>query len=248
MVIAHLFRYIVWIVQRNIYWLYRFSKVKKGKGFKCLFPVIIEGRGKIGIGSYSYMDARVNIGCGKDASIHFGDHCYIGRGFFIRVGGKTEVQFSDHVRLEGNSIIYASNNWRIGNGSVIASGCAIHAREPGQDGEFTVGERTNIGNNTIIDLSDSVSIGNDVAIGPSCIIYTHDHRYSQNKEIPWKGDAIRKPVVIEDGAWVGAGVTILSGVVIGRGAVVAAGAVVTKDVENHSIVGGVPAKFLTVNN
>ena len=52
------------------------------------------------------------------------------------------------------------------------------------------------------------------------------------------------PVVIEDGCWIGANVTILKGVTIGRGSVVAAGAVVTKSCEPYSIIGGIPAKLL----
>ena len=52
--------------------------------------------------------------------------------------------------------------------------------------------------------------------------------------------------VVEIGhdVWIGHGAIILPGVKIGHGAVVAAGAVVTKDVEPHAVVAGVPAKFL----
>ena len=51
-------------------------------------------------------------------------------------------------------------------------------------------------------------------------------------------------IVIEDDAWLGAGAIVTDGVHIGKGAVVAAGAVVTKDVEAHTVVAGVPAKLV----
>lgn len=52
----------------------------------------------------------------------------------------------------------------------------------------------------------------------------------------------RSEVVIEDYAFVGAGVTILPGVHIGRYAVIGAGAVVTHDVPPYAIMAGVPAQ------
>ena len=50
------------------------------------------------------------------------------------------------------------------------------------------------------------------------------------------------PVVIGNDVWIGNGARIIAGVKIGDGAIIAAGAVVNKDVEDYSIVGGVPAK------
>lgn len=54
------------------------------------------------------------------------------------------------------------------------------------------------------------------------------------------------PVKIEGDNWIGANATILKGVTVGFGSVVAAGAVVTHDVLPYSIVGGVPAKILSM--
>jgi phosphonate metabolism protein (transferase hexapeptide repeat family) len=54
----------------------------------------------------------------------------------------------------------------------------------------------------------------------------------------------RERVEIGHDVWIGHGAIILPGVRIGHGAVVAAGAVVTRDVEPHAIVAGVPARFL----
>lgn len=49
---------------------------------------------------------------------------------------------------------------------------------------------------------------------------------------------------IGDKVWIGSNATILPGITIGDGAIIAAGAVVTKDVEEKTVVGGVPAKFI----
>jgi len=47
---------------------------------------------------------------------------------------------------------------------------------------------------------------------------------------------------VRDGASIGANATIVCGNTIGKWAMVASGAVVTKDVQNHALVAGVPAK------
>jgi acetyltransferase-like isoleucine patch superfamily enzyme len=53
-----------------------------------------------------------------------------------------------------------------------------------------------------------------------------------------------RPVVIEDGVWIGIGAIILKGVRIGAGARVAAGAVVTRDVPAGAAFAGNPARLV----
>jgi acetyltransferase-like isoleucine patch superfamily enzyme len=55
-------------------------------------------------------------------------------------------------------------------------------------------------------------------------------------------------IVVGDDAWIGAGAIVLQGVRIGRGAIVAAGSVVTRDVPDHAIVGGAPARALRMRD
>lgn len=50
-----------------------------------------------------------------------------------------------------------------------------------------------------------------------------------------------KPVVVEEGAWIGLAAIILPGVRLGRGCVVQAGAVVASDVAPNTFVAGNPA-------
>ena len=50
-----------------------------------------------------------------------------------------------------------------------------------------------------------------------------------------------KPIVVEDGVWVGMHSLILPGVTLGRGCVVSAGSVVAQDVPPNTLVAGNPA-------
>lgn len=88
-----------------------------------------------------------------------------------------------------------------------------------------------------------VTIGNHVTISHRCIISAH---MGSPSDTPVKRSypLSAKPVVIEDGAWICIGATILPGVTVGRNAVVAAGAVVSRDVPADTMVGGVPARHI----
>ena len=53
-----------------------------------------------------------------------------------------------------------------------------------------------------------------------------------------------RPIVIKDGAWIGAGATILAGVTIGKFAIVGAASVVTHDVYDYKVTVGSPARAI----
>ena len=92
---------------------------------------------------------------------------------------------------------------------------------------------------SFLDLGGIV-IEDHVLIGPKVNLVTENHPVDPSQRKLLMGS----PIVIKKNAWIGAGATILPGVTIGENAIVAAGAVVTKDVDENSIVGGVPAQFI----
>lgn len=126
----------------------------------------------------------------------------------------------------------------LGRQSVIESYCCINNAV----GDVVIGDHTRIGiHNTII---GPVCIGNHVNLAQGITVTALNHNFEDTtKRIDEQGIST-KPVIIGDDVWIGANAVVLPGVTIGRHCVVAAGAVVTKDVPDHSVVGGVPAKIL----
>ena len=105
---------------------------------------------------------------------------------------------------------------------------------------MVIGDYTRIGiHNTII---GPVCIGSHVNLAQGITVTALNHNFEdKTKRIDEQG-ITTKPVIIGDDVWIGANAVILPGVTIGKHCVVAAGAVVTKDVQDNTIVGGVPAK------
>jgi maltose O-acetyltransferase len=107
-------------------------------------------------------------------------------------------------------------------------------------GNLTVGEGSRINSPLYIELNAPVTIGREVGIGHHVVLITTDHDTADSSNR--SGAMTHSPIVIEDGAWVGAGVMVLPGVTIGAGSVVAAGSMVSQSVPPNKVVGGVPAR------
>ncbi|MHB1107743.1 MAG: acyltransferase [Lutibacter sp.] len=89
-----------------------------------------------------------------------------------------------------------------------------------------------------------ITIGNDVSIAHATTLISTNHTWDDaTKPIKYNKEIFEK-IIINNDVWIGCGVRVLSGVSIGSRSVIAAGAVVNKNIENNSIVGGVPAKFI----
>jgi acetyltransferase-like isoleucine patch superfamily enzyme len=107
-----------------------------------------------------------------------------------------------------------------------------------------IGARCKISSHTFI--CEGVSIEDEVFIGHG-VMFTNDlypraanPDGSLQTEADWKVEVTR----VRRGASIGSNATVLCGITIGEGAIVGAGAVVTKDVPDHAIVAGVPARVI----
>jgi len=127
---------------------------------------------------------------------------------------------------------YRISGVKIGKGSSIHMGTVFYKPE-----NISIGLDSIIGEGTVLDGRDKLLIGNHVDIASEVMIYNSEHDVNDSSF-----RAISAPVSIEDYVFIGPRAIILPGVKIKKGAVVGAGAVVTKDVEEFTIVGGVPAK------
>ena len=94
-------------------------------------------------------------------------------------------------------------------------------------------------------LQGSVQIGDYVMIAPYVTIHSSTHVYNDiHTPMVLGGLTEANTVIIDDDVWIGKNVVVLPGVKIGKGSIIGANSVVTKDVDEYSIYGGVPAKLI----
>ena len=138
--------------------------------------------------------------------------------------------------------IKSLSNIRIGDFLMVRGPMYIKCIDGGR---LEIGNRCFFNHNCSITCCKRITIGNNCMFANNLVIVDHDHVIKEDKI---SDECESDEVVIGDNVWVGANVTILKGVHIGSGAVIAAGAVVNKDVEPHTVVGGVPAKIIRGEN
>ena len=125
-------------------------------------------------------------------------------------------------------------------GAKVGQGVVIH---PGVNIKFPwklrVGDHCWIGQRAWLDNIDQLTLGNNVVISQGAMIIQGSHNY---KKIDYP--TLHRPVVLEDGSWVGAGAIVMLGVTLRSHAVLSAGSVATRDLEPYMIYQGNPAQPL----
>jgi acetyltransferase-like isoleucine patch superfamily enzyme len=167
----------------------------------------------------------------------------IGKGVTIRHSKKIRlgdgVMIDDYAVLdakgEANQGIAVGNNVLIGRNTVLSC----------KDGDLSICDNANIAMNCLIQSGKNVRIGKNVLMAAYVYIVGGGGHRSSRTDVPiiQQGQTIRD-VVIDDNAWVGAGVTIMDGIRVGRDAIIGAGAVVTQDIPEFAVAAGVPARVL----
>ena len=102
-----------------------------------------------------------------------------------------------------------------------------------------VGDNVWIGEGVWLDNLAEIKIKNNVCISQGAYILTGNHNYKKETF-----DLILKPVLIENGVWVGSKVVVCPGVTLNAHAVITAGGVISKDAEAYTIYKGNPAQAI----
>lgn len=152
------------------------------------------------------------------------------------------MPISDTVKLIGDVTIHHPALVNL-YGCQVGDGSRIGAFVEIQKGA-TVGEKCKISSHTFI--CEGVTIDDEVFVGHG-VMFTND-RFpratnpdgSAQSDEDWTLEFTQ----VKRRASIGSNATIMCGITIGEGALIAAGAVVTKNVPDHAIVAGVPAKVV----
>jgi UDP-2-acetamido-3-amino-2,3-dideoxy-glucuronate N-acetyltransferase len=135
------------------------------------------------------------------------------------------------------------NQAQVREGARIGARCII-GKNVYVDSDVVIGDDCKVQNN--VSLFHGVTVEDGVFIGPH-VCFTNDRvPRAINRDGRQKSDADWEvtPTLVRRGAAIGANSTVLPGVTIGRWAMVGAGSVVTRDVADHELVAGNPARRL----
>ncbi|MBL8659741.1 MAG: N-acetyltransferase [Rhodospirillales bacterium] len=146
----------------------------------------------------------------------------------VKLGKDVLIPWPDQVNLYGCSI---GDNSRVGPFVEIQKNC-------------TVGKSCKVSSHSF--LCEGVAIEDEVFIGHGVMFTNGRYPRASNADgsLQTEADWVMEPTRVKRGASVGSNATIVCGVTVGERAVVGAGAVVTKDVPDHAVVAGAPARVI----
>jgi acetyltransferase-like isoleucine patch superfamily enzyme len=158
----------------------------------------------------------------KNISINNQKQCLVD----VKLGN--DVQIFNFVNAYGCSI---GNGTRIGAFVEIQKGASI-------------GKNCKISSHSFI--CEGVNIADNVFVGHSVTFINDKFPRSTTDQglLKEEEDWDCAQTIVEEGASIGSGVTILCGITIGKKSIIGAGSVVVHDVQENTIVAGNPARFI----
>jgi UDP-2-acetamido-3-amino-2,3-dideoxy-glucuronate N-acetyltransferase len=132
---------------------------------------------------------------------------------------------------------------QVRSGARIGAECVI-GRDAFIDVGVPIGNRVKIQNAALV--YHGVTVEDGVFIGPNAIM-TNDRfprAITATGELARADDWEVSPILLRTGSAIGAGAVVVAGTTVGRFATVGAGSVVTRDVPDHALVAGNPARRL----
>lgn len=152
------------------------------------------------------------------------------------------LSYGENVLISDKCSIYGANNITIGSHVRIDDFCIL-------SGKLAIGNFVHIGCHTSLIGKGGISVGDFVGISGHCAVYSSSDDFSgnflQNPMVDEKYTNVRHEwVVMMKHSVVGAGSIILPGSYLGVGAAIGAQSLVKGRVEEFTINGGNPLKFI----
>lgn len=163
-----------------------------------------------------------------------------------------KVEYGNDLKCIGRMIIQGHGYYHLGSNVTINSKETVNPIGGNKTVFQTIeGGRIVIGNyvgmsHTIFSSRSEIRIDDHVLLGSGVKLFDHDfHSLKYEQRIDGEDiDVVSKPILIKEGAFIGAHAIILKGVIIGKHSIVGAGSVVTKNIPDNEIWAGNPARFV----
>ena len=133
------------------------------------------------------------------------------------------------------------NAFALPGGKIFVSRGLI--RKLSNEAELAVGDATTIGSYCILNGGHGLRLGDHCIVAAFAYFNSSDHAVARGDLIQRQG-FVGAPIEVGDDVWIGGHVYVGKGVTIGRGSVVGAGAVVVRDIPDHKVAVGNPARVV----
>lgn len=172
--------------------------------------------------------------CGRN--VVFGQNVVLRHPHKIHIGNNVVVD--DHCLLDAKGDANAGIS--IGSGVFIGRNTILSCK----NGDIVIADEANIGFNCEIFSASRVSVGRATLIAAYAYLVGGDHEPTDRSTGVLDQGRVSHGIAVGEGAWIGAGATVLDGVTVGDRAIIGAGAVVRQDVPPAGTAVGVPARLL----